>query len=335
MLSFKSDSVEKTLELGQKLAQEIYTGMNIFLFGEMGAGKTKFIKGFLKERKIKEESISSPTYTFAHYYETEKEKLVHYDLYRTEEDIENIGIEDDFFADDTTVIIEWSEKLQTLPIPRIEVHIKKIDINKREINFDFIGYTLEEKKLKNLITRYKIPKHIQKHINAVTHVALTLTEHLINKGYILNKELIRQASLLHDLVRYIDFKDGLTREKFPYKVDDDTWNFWLKTRKIHEGRHHGDVANEILFKRGYPYIGKVILAHKTRRILEGFENTSEKIIHYADNRCKHDKVVSLKERFDDFKDRYYKYYPDSLHWEELEKRNIKLEKELKAKNIQF
>ena len=56
----------------------------------------------------------------------------------------------------------------------------------------------------------------------------------------MDKELIRQSSLLHDLLRYIDFKQGLIREDFSYEIDDKTWEYWLEAKKRFDGLKRGE-----------------------------------------------------------------------------------------------
>ena len=332
MITIHSRSVEETQELGRKLARELYAGANIFFFGDMGSGKTHCIQSFLQGIGI-EEDISSPTYAFMNVYEKEDFQCVHIDAYRLEH--EDIGLDDYFLDEHSTILVEWSENLEVLPPVRTEVRFKKVSETERTITIDFIGYTLNETDLQKLIKYYKIPKHVQDHTNAVTHAASKICEHLSSQGYILNCELIRQSALLHDLVRYVDFKGGLDRSKFDYEVDNKTWEFWEVMREKYNNRHHADVANIILEKKGYHWLGKLIVAHKSSAIFNGLQNTSEKIVHYADKRAKHEILVPLDERLEDLRIRYGEKDPENNYWEKLQKKCLQLEEELGTKDLQF
>ena len=291
----------------------------------MWAGKTVFITSFLKARWINK--ASSPTYTIAHYHQNGKENLVHYDLYRLENDDQNSWIDENFFDDNTTVLVEWSERLNILPVPRIEVKINKLDKNKREIIIDYIWFEIPEKEFNNLIKEYKIPKHVWQHILAVKKVAEDTYDILIEKWAVLNKNLIQQAAMLHDLTRYYDFKT-FDRKNFTYKVSDETWNFWLKMRKKYQWIHHSEIVYKILCEKWFHNLWKIVLAHQSMHIFKWFDTLSEKILHYADWKCKHDQIVSIKERIADLKIRYWEMNPDNSYWDKLLKYNLELEKEL-------
>ena len=327
MIQFITNSVEETQNIAKKLAQEVYPGTNILFFAEMGSGKTHFIQSFLQARGITE-SISSPTYQFVHSYKNNKETLAHYDLYRFEENQESIGIDEDFLDSDTTTLIEWAERLEVIPFPYIKIAFEKESETQRIITLQFFGFSLSDTQLKELIQFYRIPPHVQNHINAVTQVAGEVCDNLLEQGAIIDKKNIQQAAQLHDLVRYIDFKGGLERSKFDYEVNNDTWDFWVNMQEKHKGKHHADVVAEILKNKGFSDLGKIIIAHKSRYIFEGFNNTAEKILHYADKRCAHDKIVPLQERIEDLKKRYWESKPDEVFWEDLFKKNLELEEEL-------
>ena len=134
-------------------------------------------------------------------------------------------------------------------------------------------------------------------------------------------------------MRYTDFIGGLDASKFPYEVDDETWSFWKEMRTKYNNRNHADVMNEILCQKGYPWIGKLVLAHKGSALFGKFKNTSEKIIHYADKRCKHENIVSITERVEDLAVRYGQKDPESRYWKECLAKSLELEKELGGGDI--
>ena len=124
-----------TQKLGEDFSKEIKSGDIILLYGDLGAGKTTFVKGILKGFQFSQE-VTSPTFSLINEYDADKE-IIHIDCYR-EKKIErwiNIGIED-YFNQSSIVIIEWPEILeQIIPDHAIKIKINHIDINKREFLF--------------------------------------------------------------------------------------------------------------------------------------------------------------------------------------------------------
>lgn len=332
MIEIISHSVQETQKIAEKLARECYAGAKIFLFGNVGAGKTHFVQSFLQTKQVKEE-ITSPTYAFYQRYETAEESFLHIDAYRIEQD--DIGLDEIFLDSELTVLTEWSENLEHLPSPRIEVRFEVISKTSRKITIEFIGFSMPQKEIQELVDYYKIPPHVYAHIQAVVHVSEKVTEKLLKKGEIIDTELIKQAAILHDLVRYVDFKGGLIKEYFPYPVDEETWKFWEETREKFQNRHHADVARMILEERGYDWLGKIIMAHKSSSILHGLKTLAEKIVHYADKRAKHNVIVPLEERLKDLHDRYAREDKSNRYWDELNQKCLELEEELDAKNLVF
>jgi len=112
----------------------------IFLYGELGSGKTTFVRSLIhqlqEKNKIKKTEVTSPTYNLLNEYEIQNLKIMHYDLYRLKNDkeINQLGI----FQEDEKVIsiIEWPEKIAKRIKDRLEitfyyqdeVESRKIDI---------------------------------------------------------------------------------------------------------------------------------------------------------------------------------------------------------------
>ena len=100
-----------------KIAQEIISNLQhkIILFeGEMGAGKTTFIKVFVNELGSSDE-VSSPTFSIVNEYEIPNGKIFHFDLYRikSEEEAMGFGIEE-YLDSGQFCLIEWPDKIQNL-----------------------------------------------------------------------------------------------------------------------------------------------------------------------------------------------------------------------------
>jgi tRNA threonylcarbamoyladenosine biosynthesis protein TsaE len=124
-------SAGETILLAEKLTGNISKPVCIALFGELGAGKTVFVKGLARGLGIKE-VVSSPTFVLMHSY-SGRMKLHHIDLYRVKKGDEFLPFEE-ILMDDGIVAIEWAERAQVfLPEKRIEVKFKIISENEREI----------------------------------------------------------------------------------------------------------------------------------------------------------------------------------------------------------
>lgn len=123
-------SVEETIELAQNIESEKFPGMVICLNGDLGSGKTVFAKGFAQAMAIEE--ISSPTFNIIKEYEGEL-PLYHMDVYRVEDNIENLGLSE-YFNGEGVCLIEWADMIKDyLPEERLDIKIKMVDENTRVI----------------------------------------------------------------------------------------------------------------------------------------------------------------------------------------------------------
>ena len=128
------NSQEETEKIGAKLYQQLPNKCTVFLSGNLGAGKTTLVRGFLRAAGH-QGAVKSPTYTVVEEYEINGQKIFHFDLYRLNdpEELEWIGIRD-YFEQDAICFIEWPDKgkgfLPTADI-MIELTVKQ---NAREIN---------------------------------------------------------------------------------------------------------------------------------------------------------------------------------------------------------
>ena len=125
-----SKNVEQTYNLASKLAKHIKGGDIILLNGDLGAGKTTFVKGFAKEIGVKI-PVTSPTFNLLKTYETDKYTLVHVDAYR----LEGGSFDElyDYANEDNVIFIEWSNCLadQELIEQHLAIDIKYISKNQR------------------------------------------------------------------------------------------------------------------------------------------------------------------------------------------------------------
>ena len=142
-LKYISKNIEDTLTIAENIESEKFENMVICLDGELGSGKTIFVKGFAKALGI-EENITSPTFNIIKEYTNGELPLYHMDVYRLEDIEEDIGIRD-YFSKNGVTIIEWAELIQNdLPDERLEIKFKIIDENTRVLVFNPIGKIYEE-----------------------------------------------------------------------------------------------------------------------------------------------------------------------------------------------
>lgn len=131
MAIFLSGSEKATLLFAKEYAKTLRAGDVVLLNGEMGAGKTVFVKGVAQGLGIKDE-ILSPTYAYMNDYDG---RLYHYDCYRLKNgaEAEKLGLTD-YFNGKGVCLIEWSENIaDVLPENCKSVTIKKISTVNREI----------------------------------------------------------------------------------------------------------------------------------------------------------------------------------------------------------
>lgn len=132
-------SAEETIEYGRDFGQKLKGGEVLALTGDLGSGKTTFIKGLAEGLRVAD-NITSPTFVILKSYlgkiDNRNIEFVHIDAYRAEtiDDIKSVGIEDYLNREDVVIAVEWAEKIrELLPKNTIHINFKHLDENKREI----------------------------------------------------------------------------------------------------------------------------------------------------------------------------------------------------------
>jgi tRNA threonylcarbamoyladenosine biosynthesis protein TsaE len=129
----------ETFAYGFNLAQTLQGGEVLALYGNLGAGKTKFLQGLAKGLGVKGQ-VNSPTFNILKLYKTTGNKKIksfcHIDAYRlnSEKDLITLGVEEYFQNKETVTAIEWAEKIKNIwPKNTIVIKIKHINEEKREL----------------------------------------------------------------------------------------------------------------------------------------------------------------------------------------------------------
>jgi len=128
-----TDSESGTSAAGERLARVLGAGDVVLLFGELGAGKTAFVRGLARGLGAEPEDVSSPTFTLVQEYRGGRLALYHVDLYRLEPaEIADLGL-DEMIEGDGVVAIEWADRWRDRPNDAIEVTIRDAGDNRRTI----------------------------------------------------------------------------------------------------------------------------------------------------------------------------------------------------------
>jgi tRNA threonylcarbamoyladenosine biosynthesis protein TsaE len=110
-VTHSSSSETQTRDIATALAKTLQAGDVLLLSGDLGAGKTAFVRGLADGLLINTDEVTSPTFTLVHEYRGGRLPLIHVDLYRLDHaDLDEIGLDEDLVAKGV-VAIEWSERL--------------------------------------------------------------------------------------------------------------------------------------------------------------------------------------------------------------------------------
>ena len=134
MDSFTTTSETETSAAGEALARTLRAGDVVLLFGNLGAGKTAFVRGMARGLGADPDEVSSPTFTIVQEYSGRGPMLYHVDLYRLEPaEIDDLGLED-LVSSDGIVAIEWADRWRGRPDDGIQVHLSEVADEQRSIH---------------------------------------------------------------------------------------------------------------------------------------------------------------------------------------------------------
>jgi tRNA threonylcarbamoyladenosine biosynthesis protein TsaE len=123
----------ETRKLASELATGLVPGSVILVSGDLGAGKTVFVRGLAEGLGVHASDVTSPTFTLVHEYRGGRLPLIHVDLYRVSEaELDEIGLDTEL-ADQGIVAVEWPERLVRRPAGAVQVRINDQGGTLREI----------------------------------------------------------------------------------------------------------------------------------------------------------------------------------------------------------
>ena len=124
---------EETVAAGERFAATLSPGAVVLLYGQLGAGKTAFVRGLALGLGAAADEVSSPTFTIIQEYAGRSATLYHVDLYRLEpREVDDLGL-DEVVSGNGIVAIEWAERWRGRPDDAIEVTIEDRGEDRREI----------------------------------------------------------------------------------------------------------------------------------------------------------------------------------------------------------
>jgi tRNA threonylcarbamoyladenosine biosynthesis protein TsaE len=143
MIEHFSHSAEDTMQFAETIAKRLQGGELLALHGDLGAGKTCFVRGLSRGLGIKTGAVSSPTFVIMHEYVAEQgaspHVLVHIDAYRLGggAELESVGWDEFVGRADTVVALEWPERVhEALPIDRLDVTLEHYGGERRLIRVE-------------------------------------------------------------------------------------------------------------------------------------------------------------------------------------------------------
>jgi tRNA threonylcarbamoyladenosine biosynthesis protein TsaE len=131
--SLTTRSEAETAAAARDVAARLGAGDVVLLFGDLGAGKTAFVKGLAEGLGVPADQVSSPTFTLVQEYRGGRLPLFHVDLYRLDDprEVDDLGLDE--IAADGVLAIEWAEKLPRATSGAIVVRIEHGDGDTRRL----------------------------------------------------------------------------------------------------------------------------------------------------------------------------------------------------------
>ena len=133
MITLTTHSERETAEAGRELAAALSVGDVVLLYGELGAGKTAFVRGLAEGLGVAPADVTSPTFTLVQEYRGGRVPLFHVDLYRLNDprEIDDLGLDE--MGSEGVLAIEWADRLPRPPSEAIHARIEHVGEEERRI----------------------------------------------------------------------------------------------------------------------------------------------------------------------------------------------------------
>jgi tRNA threonylcarbamoyl adenosine modification protein YjeE len=299
-IEIRLGNAEKTTQSGRSLAQSLYGfPAHISLEGPIGAGKTTFVQGFAAGLGV-QGFVSSPTFALEQRYALPSgNTLSHVDLYRLDAPGAKRLLEELDEADIRCV--EWADRTDA-GNASVRLRFREAgDERALDAAFDDVDVP-DDARIDAWRADAGLPPNIIAHCDAVGDLAERFARALGENGVIARPRAVRAAGRLHDLLRFIDFRDGAGPRDFkPEPGQPERWAEW---KKRFEGLKHEEACERFLRQEGFETLGRIVGTHGVRLPPGDAATTEQLVLFYADKRVAEDRIVSLTDRFADFARRY-------------------------------
>ncbi len=133
-----TSSEDETATVGRELAATLSAGDVLLLYGELGAGKTAFVRGLAEGLGVSRDEVSSPTFTLIQEYRGGRLTLFHVDLYRIDDprEFDELGLDE--IAEHGVLAIEWAGKMPMPPRGALRVSIEHAGESERRIEIELL-----------------------------------------------------------------------------------------------------------------------------------------------------------------------------------------------------
>lgn len=295
-------NAEKTASAGLSLASTLYaTPSRILLEGPLGAGKTTFVQGLAAGLGIGS-MVNSPTFALEQRHAADGRTLSHIDLYRLDAAGAKRLVEQEL--DDADVYcIEWADRLEEgFRDPHIRVALEE-DGDARRLTASFGDIALPaDADIDAWRDEVMLPEHIRRHCDLVAETAARTAAELLKRGILCRPDAVRLGGRVHDLLRFVDFKAGAGSAAHADSTE--SRERWSGISSRYPGMNHEEAVAVFLSDRGFPEFARIVRAHAVHRPPLSEATIDQLIVFYADKRVAEDRIVSVDEWFEDFRQRY-------------------------------
>jgi tRNA threonylcarbamoyladenosine biosynthesis protein TsaE len=301
---------------GSSLARSLLKiPVTIGLSGDLGTGKTAFMRGFLRGLGF-DGPVASPTYALEQRYATNKGEVAHVDLYRLEPaEAARLLRENDVHGGIRCV--EWPEKAGDALRCDITVRIAEETDGTRTIDIAFDDVSIpSDADIAAWRSELRLPENVAAHCDAVADGCVRFAEALAGRGVVVRPGLVRAAGLTHDMCRFVDFKTGAAPAGYEEPAEDRAaWDAWKAAHP--ESTTHEAAAETFLRERGFGELAAIVGEHSIHFPAERRHAVESNILYYADKRFIGHTPVSVAERYQDFTMRYRGgvQSPENARWE--------------------